>query len=293
MNIDVFRGNLSMLGGCSLRGCSGPWNTLTWHGQVGVLDGPEVAGGALDAEPEQVTDAADVAPDDWLSLRMRSSRKCLGAQGGVQPRELVADRDESGCRASVDEQVRFGRVGPGTGSVVEPCGQAGADGGGQRDGSAVDDEAAVDDVGEPLHSCLPTRTTTLPTDRHSHRPFVGRRPSCREPQPPADAPLNLSRRRNEPERIEIAGLSSRFHSGRSRVHTPFPHRCHGTQTRALRGCCGSPYKARVPVNATGGVYGDRSAQVPLGDLARRGRTARGSPIWTHCYSRCACTRSST
>jgi hypothetical protein len=50
-----------MLGGCSHRGCSGSWNPLAWRCQVGVLNGLEVAGGALDAEPEQVTDAADVA----------------------------------------------------------------------------------------------------------------------------------------------------------------------------------------------------------------------------------------
>ena len=61
MNIDVFRGNLVILGGCSVRGCSGSGNPVTWRCQVGVLDGLEVAGRAVDDEPEQVTDAADVA----------------------------------------------------------------------------------------------------------------------------------------------------------------------------------------------------------------------------------------
>jgi hypothetical protein len=169
-----------------------------------VLDGLEVAGGALDAEPEQVTDAADVAAGGLDLAEDAVLAQRLGAQGGVQPRELAADWDESGCGASVDEQVRVGRVGPGTGSVVEPCGQAGADGGGQRDGSAVDDEAAVDDVGELLNSCLPTmhrryRQTVTQTDHSS-----GGGLRVANWWPPADMPLNLSRRRNEPERIEIA-----------------------------------------------------------------------------------------
>jgi len=60
MNIDAFRRNLSMLGGCSLRGGSGSWSPHTWRGQVGVLDGVEVAGGAPDAEPEQVDTLAAV-----------------------------------------------------------------------------------------------------------------------------------------------------------------------------------------------------------------------------------------
>ena len=217
MNIDAFRWNLSMLGGCILRGCSGSWNPLTWRCQVGVLDGLEVAGGALDTEPEQVTDAADVAAGGVDPAEDAVLAQCLRAQGGVQPREAVADRDESGCGASVDEQVRVGRVGPGTGSVAEPCGQAGADGGGHRDGSAVDDEAAVDDVGElqptdlfdgqcgePLSSCTsimrrPYRQTVTHAD---HLSTVGLRLANR--RPPADTPLSLARRRNEPESIEIA-----------------------------------------------------------------------------------------
>jgi hypothetical protein len=111
MNIDAFRWNLSMLGGCSLRGCSGSWNPLTRRCQVGVLDGLEVAGGALDTEPEQVTDAADVAAGGVDPAEDAVLAQCLRAQGGVRPREAVADRDESGCGASVDEQVRVGRVG--------------------------------------------------------------------------------------------------------------------------------------------------------------------------------------
>jgi hypothetical protein len=55
-----------------------------------VLEGLQLAGGALDAEPEQVTDAADVAPDDWLSLRMRSSRsawvrRVVCSHGNLRP----------------------------------------------------------------------------------------------------------------------------------------------------------------------------------------------------------------
>jgi hypothetical protein len=43
-------------------------NPFAFAGEVGVLDGLEVAGGALDAESEQVADAADVAAggvDAW------------------------------------------------------------------------------------------------------------------------------------------------------------------------------------------------------------------------------------
>ena len=133
MNINAFRGNLSMLGGCSLRGCSGSGNPLTWRGQVGVLDGLAVAGGALDAKPEQVTDAADVAV------------------GGV---DLAATPQRNQTHQSLSSCMSIMR--------------------------------------------RPHRQTVTDAD---HLSRVGLRVANR--RLPADTPLNLTRRRNEPERIEI------------------------------------------------------------------------------------------
>jgi hypothetical protein len=133
MNIDVFRGNLSMLGGCSLRGCSGSGNPLTWRCQVGVLDGLEVAGGALDGESEQVTDAADVAAG--------------GVDLAATPQRNQAHQSLSSCTSIMRR---------------------------------------------------PHRQTVTHAD---HSSTVGLRVANR--RLPADTPLSLARRRNEPESIEI------------------------------------------------------------------------------------------
>ncbi len=82
MNFDAFGLNLSMLGDCSLCWCSGSGNLFALDGEVGVFDGVEVAGGAFDAEPEQVADSADVAAggvnfvqDAVLAQRLGSQRE--------------------------------------------------------------------------------------------------------------------------------------------------------------------------------------------------------------------------
>ena len=122
-----------MLGGCSLRGCSSSGNPLTWGCQVGVLDGPEVAGGAVDAEPEQVTDPADVA--------------ACGVDLAATAQRNQAHQWLSSCSSIM------GR---------------------------------------------PRRQSVTHAD---HLSTVGLRVAIR--RLPADTPLNLARRRNEPERIEV------------------------------------------------------------------------------------------
>lgn len=94
-------------------------------------------------------------PVAWIPWRMRSSRSALRAQGDALPREVAAHWNEPGRAAPVNEQVGIGGVWPGAAAVVEPGSQPGADGRGERDVAiAEDDQASVDDVGEPQLSDL-------------------------------------------------------------------------------------------------------------------------------------------
>ena len=83
--------------------------------EIGVLDGVEVAGGAFDAEAEEVADPAYVTARAWISWRMRSSRRALGRtalsfQGKEWPpgtRRGAVGRLISRCGLAVFGQVRL------------------------------------------------------------------------------------------------------------------------------------------------------------------------------------------
>ena len=95
--------------GCSRGPCSGPGDLSALGRKVGVLDGLEVAGGALDAEAEEVADAAYVAAGGVDLVQDAVLAQRLGSDAvSFQGKEWPAG-DETGCGASVDEQVRVER----------------------------------------------------------------------------------------------------------------------------------------------------------------------------------------
>ncbi|WP_248580844.1 hypothetical protein [Nocardioides sp. InS609-2] len=121
---------------------------LALDAEIGVLDGLEVAGGAFDAEAEEVTDAAHVAAGGVDLVEDAVLAQGTRSYGAVFPGEGVAAGDESGCGASVDEQVGVGASRPGLVAVVEPRSEPCPDGCGEWDVAAVEEKPAVDDVGQ-------------------------------------------------------------------------------------------------------------------------------------------------
>ena len=113
-----------------------------------MFDGHEVAGGAFDAEPEEVADAAYVAAGGVDLVEDAVLAQGAWSYGAVLPGEGAAAGDESWCGSSVDEQVRVGAGGPGLVAVVEPGSQPCSDRCGERDVAAVQVEPPVDDVGQ-------------------------------------------------------------------------------------------------------------------------------------------------
>ena len=114
----------------------------------GVGDGVGVSLGGVDAEAEQVADLADVAAVGVDFLEDAVLSECLGSQLGPCPGELLADGTEAWRAADADEKVRVDAARPGRGAVVEPGGEAGHDGAGERYVAAVEGESGVNDVGE-------------------------------------------------------------------------------------------------------------------------------------------------
>ena len=116
--------------------------------QVG-FEGAGVAQGCVDVDAEQFADASDVAAGGADLVEDAVFAEGLRGEADVVRGEAAADRREPGCGASVDEQVRVDRVGPGR--VLRWSSQAarrGSTGAARGMLAAVDGEAAVDDVGE-------------------------------------------------------------------------------------------------------------------------------------------------
>src|SRR5680860_1231700 len=124
--------------------------------EVGVLDGRQVAGGAFDAESEEVAEAADVPArgPDLVEDAVLAQR--LGPEPSVLPGEGVSCGDQPGCCASVDEQVRVDAVGPDARSVVEPGREAGPDRCGEGDVAFAEEQAL-----SLIHISEPTRRTPI------------------------------------------------------------------------------------------------------------------------------------
>jgi hypothetical protein len=105
---------MSVLGGPGKDAASGSGNPFALDRELSVLDGLEVAGGAFDAEAEQVADAAYVAAGCVYLVEDAVLAQGTWSYGAVLPGEGVAAGDES-----FDEQVRVGARGPGLVAVVE------------------------------------------------------------------------------------------------------------------------------------------------------------------------------
>src|SRR3954452_20363367 len=129
---------------CGLLGVLGSGNLWVLLSQVGMTEGGGVPHRCLHGDPEQVTDAADVAAggvdllqDAVFAQRLGSDTCSLPttASGGEQPRR----------GALVDEQMRVDGVRPGPGAVVQPPSQTDADRAGQGDGSTAQGEPTVDE----------------------------------------------------------------------------------------------------------------------------------------------------
>src|SRR5688500_15697656 len=109
-------------GGGSSRGpCSVQGERSALGRKVGVLNGLEVAGRALDAEAEEVAKTSYVAAGGADLMEDAVLPQSLGPERGVLPGEGVSCGNETGCGAPVDEQVRVDAVGPGARAVVEPA----------------------------------------------------------------------------------------------------------------------------------------------------------------------------
>lgn len=113
-----------------------------------MLDGPQVAGGTFDAEPEQVADAAHVATGGVDLVRDAVLAQRPRTQGDVALGEAVADGHQPWRGAPADQQVGIEAARPATVAVVEPGRQPGPDRCRQRDLGITDGELAVDDVGQ-------------------------------------------------------------------------------------------------------------------------------------------------
>jgi hypothetical protein len=90
---------------------SGLLDVLASGGEGGVLDGLEVAGGAHDAESEQVAEASDVATGGVDLVQDAVLAQRAGSQSGFLPRKGAADADKPRGGAAVDEQVRLALLG--------------------------------------------------------------------------------------------------------------------------------------------------------------------------------------
>jgi hypothetical protein len=113
-----------------------------------VVEGRGVWCGALDAEPKEFTDAADVAAGGADLVEDPVLAKGLGRQIDLSPGEGPAHLGEAGCGSPVDEQVRVCGPGPGLCSVVEPRSEPRHHGRCEGNDAAAEGEAPVDDVGE-------------------------------------------------------------------------------------------------------------------------------------------------
>lgn len=122
---------------------------LLLEGRFG--DGIGVAGGVLDAEPEEVAESSWVAAGGYCFVEDAVGAKALDTAGHSEGEEHPAQAGGfvvAGA-AEVDEQVRVGRGGPASTAVVEPVAEASPDRFGEGGDSPVEVQVSVADVGEP------------------------------------------------------------------------------------------------------------------------------------------------
>ena len=116
--------------------------------QLRVAERARVPQGGVDAESEEVADAANVTTGGVDLLENAILSEGLGSEVCVRPGELASDGNEAWRTATTHEQVRVDAARPASRPMVKPRGEAHAHGVSEGNDATSEVEPAVDDVGE-------------------------------------------------------------------------------------------------------------------------------------------------